>query len=71
MIAYPAIAYFISLSYEQKARVDAETRVLAYLHSHNYDISISECADELGIDQEVVSETISRLESEGALRMER
>ena len=71
IVSYPLVAYLVSKYHKRKAaRVDAECRVLAYLRSHNYDISVTECADELGATKDAVSIAIATLEHKGLLRTE-
>lgn len=60
LLSYPASAYF--LLHKAAEPVDLEKKVLEYIRTHDYHISISKCAAELGYNQESVRSIISSLE---------
>jgi hypothetical protein len=47
---------------------DLESRVIEYIKMHNYQIQISDCAVELGVDADSVKRTLKSLESKGQLQ---
>ena len=77
IIAIP-IAIIAFLSYSLSSYVhwstsrlpDLEPRVLEYLKSNNYRISLTEAVNELGYDKHTLTKVISDLEKKGHLKLE-
>ncbi len=63
-INYPVVTLFVS----SKIIRPSERQVLEYLHRHNYKVSLTLAATELGCDKHILSRVISNLEKKGFLK---